>query len=512
MSDFYSNTLNAGSSFGMITFPSETRSWATTPGSEMAFQESLNRSFSPLDLSANLTDAGGRFALASIGSALTGILEKLGLGQPGRETATPANAAPPAPPAAIATPGQPYEFTASATAIASPKGEVAKSAYSFIDSIGVVTHLRYSDTGYGYFTDVVAPRLQELGIHHIRDGGHDPAFYQKLTQLAQAGIKATLVMDPRDGITPTEAVNGVQQVLPAIDAVEGPNEWDVAGQTYAGQPFPNGLRQFQTELYQAMKANPATAAIPVLGPSMAIPYFGSQLGDLSGAMDMGNMHSYAGGGLPAQDLDWKWIPLTQQVSGKKPIVATETGWHNAINDPGASQKGVSEAVAAKYVPRLYLEYFNRGVQRTFLYELMDEHLAANQENNFGLLRADGSAKPAFTAEKNLIALLNDSQPIAHLGSLDYTLSGDTQNVNHTLLEKSNGDFYLVLWNNVASTEATASKTVTLNLNTPIQQASTYLPNQSLQVLGQYNAPQQITLTVPDAPLVVKLTPQAIAGL
>ncbi len=113
------------------------------------------------------------------------------------------------------------------------------------------------------------------------------------------------------------------------------------------------------------------------------------------------MHSYAGGNQPDQDLDTKWIPNTKKVSGDRPIVATETGWHNAVNDANASQKGVSEEVSSKYIPRLFLEYFKRGVTRTFLYELMDERAKSDMENNFGLIRADGTPKPAFYALKNL---------------------------------------------------------------------------------------------------------------
>ena len=55
----------------------------------------------------------------------------------------------------------------------------------------------------------------------------------------------------------------------------------------------------------------------------------------------------------------------------KPIVFTESGYHNAINE-NTDQPGVSETTAAKYIPRLFLEDFSRAVPRTYLYELMDE--------------------------------------------------------------------------------------------------------------------------------------------
>jgi hypothetical protein len=395
------------------------------------------------------------------------------------------------------------------TAIGQSLTEQAKSADSFVDSMGVVTHLRYTDTSYGRHSDVVEPRLRELGIRNIRDGSNDAAMFEKLNRLANFGIRSTLVMDPRDGITPDNAVELLKKVLPSVRAIEGPNEWDVNSTlTYKGKSFPDGVVDYQTDLYKAVKGDAATSFVSVLAPSMAIPENGSRMASLQSVVDGGNMHSYAGGNQPDQDLDTRWIPDTKKVSGDHAIVATETGWHNAVNDANASQKGVSEEVSSKYIPRLFLEYFNRGVTRTFLYELMDERAKSDMENNFGLIRADGTPKPAFYALKNLISLLQDPQGSSASGSLSYYLTGDTKDVQHTLLKKSNGDLYLVMWLDVTSTDAAVSHKVTLNLVTPTQQATTYLTSRSTDPVSQFTSPTQITLDVPDAPLVVKLTPNA----
>ena len=140
------------------------------------------------------------------------------------------------------------------SAIAQTIRERAKPADTFIDSIGIDTHLRYTDTSYGRFADVVEPRLRELGIRHIRDGGNNPEMYAKMRQLASFGIKSTLIMDPRDNITPANAVDQIKQALPAVEAIEGPNEWDAASTiTYKGMSFPTGLRAYQADLYAAVK-------------------------------------------------------------------------------------------------------------------------------------------------------------------------------------------------------------------------------------------------------------------
>lgn len=390
-----------------------------------------------------------------------------------------------------------------------------RTADSFVDSIGVATHLRYLDTAYGRYAEVIKPRLQELGVRHIRDGGKDPGLFQKLNDLATIGIRATLVMDPRDGITPNNVIAEViNPVLPAVEAAEGPNEWDVQRHlTYNGQPFPAGVRQYQTELYNAIQQNPETARITVLMPSLAIPFNAPQLGYLE-AVEAGNMHSYAGGNLPSQDLDTKWIPLTRVVVGRdRPIVATETGWHTAVADPQPPQPAVSEKAAARYIPRLFLEYFNRYIQRAFVYELIDERPAPDQENNFGLLRFDGSPKPAFTALKNLITLLQDPGPSFQPEPLTYQLGGNLTAVHHTVLQKRDRRFYLILWQEVPSyntqtkTDLTVpEQAVTLSLQTPIKRAIAYQPVISTSSVWQQNNPQTLNLRVADQPLVIELTP------
>ncbi len=393
--------------------------------------------------------------------------------------------------------------------------EQARSADSFVNSIGIATHLRYVDTAYGNYDTLIKPKLQELGVRHIRDGGKNSIFYDRLNDLAALGIKSTLVMDVRDGITPDNVVTeAIQPVLSSIEAVEGPNEWDVNPQvTYQDQAFPEGLRAYQDELYAAVKADPTTAALPVLMPALAIPYNAMRVGTLASA-DLGNMHSYAGGNLPSQDLDMKWVPLTQMITGPaKPIVATECGWHNATNDLKASQPGISELAAAKYVPRLYLEYFNRGIQRSFLYELINEHQDTTQEQNFGLLRNNGSPKPAFDSLKNLIALLQDPGPEFAPQALSYSLSGNTADVHHTLLQKRDGRFYLILWHEVPSFDLQSKldvyapkPAVTVSIQTPMRQASLYKPVRAAASLQQYPNPQQLDLSIPDHPLVIELAP------
>ena len=97
--------------------------------------------------------------------------------------------------------------------------------------------------------------------------------------------------------------------------------------------------------------------------------------------------------------------------------------------------------------RIFLEYFSRGVARTFAYELVDA--GPNQRRpeirTSALLRNDLSEKPAFIALRDAIATLADPGPAFSPESLDYSLGGGQADLRELLLQKRDGSFYLALW-------------------------------------------------------------------
>ena len=52
------------------------------------------------------------------------------------------------------------------------------------------------------------------------------------------------------------------------------------------------------------------------------------------------------------------ITEAKKVSGDKPILVTECGYHNRVENQG--HPGVTALAEAKYLPRLLFVYFNRG--------------------------------------------------------------------------------------------------------------------------------------------------------
>jgi hypothetical protein len=229
----------------------------------------------------------------------------------------------------------------------------------------------------------------------------------------------------------------------SVEAVEGPNEFDLRG----GPDWEPRVATYQAQLYAGVKDDPELAGLPVIGPSAGGIGDEQAFTDLSANLDFGNIHPYPDGEPPESNVG-EWLAAAARMSGAKPVMATESGYHNALAAT-EGQRPVSEAAEATYVPRLFLDYFRRGVARSFDYELVDEFPDAGRtepESDFGLLRNDLTPKPAFTALRNLIATLaDDGDGEFEPGRLGYRLGGDTGQLRSLLLQKRDGSFYLVLW-------------------------------------------------------------------
>jgi hypothetical protein len=397
----------------------------------------------------------------------------------------------------------------------------ARTADSFVDSIGVNVHFGFYDTPYYGEFPTVKQRLLELGVRHVRDeltpdAGEEQ--YEALNELASAGIGSTLILgDPGDGLAGLDAlVDSVAAELPdAAEAVEGPNEYSTRG----GSTWKEDLVVYQERLYENVKGDPALSSLPVIGPSIV---HGDQdeLGDVSAHLDYGNIHSYPEGNGPEHKMGFH-VERAELNSGLEPIMATETGYTTALNwtpsGPGENRP-ISEAAMASYMPRLFFEYFSRHIVRTFSYELLDEFpnpALDDREDHFGLLRNDLAPKPAFTALRNTIEILEDPGPAFTPGSLSYTTSGNTANLHRVLLEKQDGTFYLALWRITSIWDPVAKEPLvvppeplTLQLPSGIEASALYDPVLSVEPLPSFAPSSEPTLEVGPEVAIVRLAPAA----
>lgn len=315
----------------------------------------------------------------------------------------------------------------------------------FVDSIGLNVHFSYLGSVYTSQTAAMVQDIQTLGIRHLRDqmdweGTNGSPFYTVHNELGNLGVKTDYILTSIS--YPMNEVATYPSLVNDMEAVEATNEYDASGDNnWAAK-----IKAQQTQLYAQIHGAVATENMTVISPSLAQPQNASALGGLSSIADAGNSHAYFGGwnpgnsGTGGQANPSYFMRYAQVNTGSKPVWVTETGvWSDLENYWGGS--GTGEAVMALYEPRTLLEFWLAGATRIYLYELADY----SSNVYFGLLRQDGSKKPAFSSIANLLTLLADKGSGFSPGGLSYGLSGSTGNVHQILMEKQNGTFYLLLW-------------------------------------------------------------------
>jgi len=223
------------------------------------------------------------------------------------------------------------------------------------------------------------------------------------------------------------------------------------------------------QIYRAIKSNAATAHLPVLAPSFGSYTSFAMLGNISQYVNAGNLHNYYGGynpgtsGWGATGLGGNYGSLSfavahaQLVSGTDPIITTETGYCDG-GPPNASP--APQAAATRYMPRLFLDQFLAGIARTYVFEFADEPSHAPFAS-CGIVTAQATPKPQYTAIKSVIALLSDKGASFTLKPLNYGLSGGGTALREALLEKRDGSYDLILWQEVLSANPGATRALTI---------------------------------------------------
>ena len=189
-------------------------------------------------------------------------------------------------------------------------------------------------------------------------------------------------------------------------------------------------------------------------------------------MDKGCIHYYSGGQRPTTSGTDTMQAALQNVSiiaPGKTIWMTESGWQAP-----SGNWPISLRAQAKYVLRDYFDAFGYGVERLFMYQLIDD-----QSSLFGLCDAAGNPKPAYNALKNLVGLVKD--PTASRASIGYTVANAPSSLKSFSFSKSDGTFLIVLYLDVNSWDVRSRKDleyavpVTVNLSTSARGIDIYQP-------------------------------------
>ena len=360
----------------------------------------------------------------------------------------------------------------------------ALRAERFTDSAAVSTHFGYNDTGYATnFLDLKSALCDMNGVENIRDkaslfgDARDTAVYDRYKQLFnECGIRSTLVVDLDTATLNPITTDKINQMLAlgggAIGAWEGPNEWNNTNKGGNNPDWATELFQFQQALYKAVKAS-QQPNIPVVCPSLnwrvdGVPVDLSKVPDMGAYCDVNNIHSYSGGNPPtwgAPGIDEQQSPLHDY---NYPIgdhvgdplqhtYVTETGYHHTITSTTPGGNGVPEDIIGEYSPMLLAEYFNASfdpehpgtsVVRSYIYQLYDHKNDNSFQANYGMIETDLRRKAFYRSVENMLDIVADPAINAGTfttGSLSYDIIGESAQVHTMLLQKANGKFYLMMW-------------------------------------------------------------------
>lgn len=368
-------------------------------------------------------------------------------------------------------------------------GVVAFSAADFLDSLGVNTHV---DQGYDA-RSYIEP-LRYMGIREVRDGTRNLTADIMIHQAT--GVRFALILA---GGEIKDAINAATTLAAAgaLLAVEGPNEPNNFPITYQGKKGGgiNGawvpVADYQRDMYQAIKSSPVLRQYPVFGPSetgaepenvglqfLTIPANADTILPAGTRFaDYANVHNYVCGTVnrlgdnqawnaadPTLNAWWDGLYGNYGVTWHKrfhgypgpdlvtlPKVSTETGWDTQANVGGQHKQGA-------VLTDTYLAQFKRGWRYTFIYELRDDEGGPGKQ---GLYNGP-NPKLAATYIHNLTSILADRAAPGNLGHLHYEVIDEPATVHDLLLQKSTGQFELVVWDE----RAAGSDSVTVSLRDP----------------------------------------------
>lgn len=324
-----------------------------------------------------------------------------------------------------------------------PEPVSARPVGAFLNSVGVNIHATYTNTPYADH-DRLLEVLRQSGFRHVRDGlvpGREEEQEEFLARLGAQGGCAQLILGGEDVDEDQldDAVDVVSASVDTVAGVEGPNELDLTDR----DDWEELAEAQQRAIHSVFLDGDELIQVPVAGPSVGRPGSFSAPGDLSDVAQLANLHPYPGGDPPEGEITPHRM-AAESMSGDAPVVVTETGYHDALEDE-SSQPGVPEDVEAVYLPRLLLDAFDIGVARTYLYELVDEFPDDDDDQaSFGLYRRDWSPKPAAKSVTALLDLLG-SRPSTDARDLDVAVRAPDGDELRTVLLSDDEGFWVALW-------------------------------------------------------------------
>lgn len=409
-------------------------------------------------------------------------------------------------------------------------------ADDLVEAIGVNCHLNWR--GGLWATSVWKQPLYDLGIRYIRTGiGTSAAAQADLSEVhTVAGIRASVHVAPETdqrasgGANPVYLTSQIDANLASarngygvakVIAFEGPNEPNQGSATAGWQDRSRAAQQY---VATAVRGNAVTAPVPVLSPAMwkRSETGATLIGDMGAMADRANIHYYTDGSRPTQgnteqttNKSMSWcLEDARGLAKGKPLWVTEYGHRTYDNAAELTAFTPEKGVAAKYMLRGVLEFINRGVERIFLYTLIDDYETSGDA--FGLIAKtdtlDFVKRPAYHAVRRLIALFAEPGARFTPAPLRFHLTGNLADIGWRLFQKSNGTYYLAIWQDAQSwNRATLAvtnvpeRTVKLGLGREAATIRRHTPTLDASVTTVATGTCELDLAVPDHVAVYEIT-------
>lgn len=354
--------------------------------------------------------------------------------------------------------------SASVSSVQQHLAEMPIPASAFNDSVGVNTHFTYRNTVYDTSFDALSSRLMHSQIKHARDAFCNwgtssdwcaGVWASRWNTLASAGIAFDVITNPWMGWSAGTTgchgtcLSGYVAALGlapgSIDAYEGPNECDDAPRNCL-QLGRDTAHETQSVIaaWTPLIWNLRTGRTAIYGPAMAFPRGYSAYSNISAYVSYGAIHNYTKPFMPETNRTCcsltAWQSGASHLSGAAPLVSTETGFNT---DPTFSNGGISQLAQERYIPRMLFTNLANAIKRTYIYELVD-YPTDTPGQDFGLLNADCTPKPAWTRLQQLMSYFADNRTSVRR-PLHYGILASQAGLHHVLFQRSNGTYLLVLW-------------------------------------------------------------------
>jgi hypothetical protein len=353
--------------------------------------------------------------------------------------------------------------------------------------MGVNTHIAQ-----GYDPAAYIEPLRYTGIRQVRDGASNIA--SEIMIHEKTGVAFTLNAGGNlDGLVSAARALANANALLAIEGPNEPNNFAIAYNGSRGGGLGNTwlpVARFQKDLYEATRHDPVLQQYPVFSPSevgaetdnvglqfLVIPlHADTMLPAGTRFSDYVNVHNYVSGNggryrdnqawnaaSPTLNARWDGLYGNNGVTWYKgykgyakdqlqtlPRVTTETGWDTTSDAGGQRTQGT-------VLTNTYLAQFKRGWRYTFIYEMRDGEGSAGDQGLYN----GSSPKLAATYIHNLTSILSDNVPLRKPAYLHYLIPNEPDTVHDLLLQKSTGQFELVIWDE----RVRGSDDVTINFRT-----------------------------------------------